>query len=56
LLVAVSSEGVERMLDALGKAGLKQAAVIGRLEAGEPGHIRVSRIRQPEMRENQDEA
>jgi selenide,water dikinase len=56
LLVAVSSEGVERMLDALGKAGLKQAAVIGRLEAGEPGHIRVSRIRQPEMRENHDEA
>jgi selenide, water dikinase len=45
LLAAVSAENAGAMLDALGNGGVKAAAVIGRLEAGEPGRITVVRSR-----------
>ena len=45
LLVAVSAENAGPMLDSLGNGGVKAAAVIGRIEAGEPGRIQVDRSR-----------
>jgi selenide,water dikinase len=45
LLAAVSAETAGGMIDALGHAGVKAAAVIGRLEAGEAGRITVVRSR-----------
>jgi selenide, water dikinase len=45
LLVAVSEESAEGMLDAFASVGVKSAAVVGCLEAGEPGRITVSRSR-----------
>src|SRR6185503_1333426 len=43
LLVAVREDRASVMLDSLIRAGVKDAAIIGRLESGEPGRIRVSR-------------
>jgi selenide, water dikinase len=45
LLAAVSGESAEGLLDALRSAGVKSAAMIGRIESGEPGRITVSRNR-----------
>jgi selenide, water dikinase len=45
LLAAVSAESAGGMLEALGNAGVNAAAVIGCLEAGEPGRITVRRSR-----------
>ena len=45
LLVAVSAENAGPLLDGLGNAGVKAAAVIGRIEDGEPGRIQVDRSR-----------
>jgi selenide,water dikinase len=45
LLAAVAAEDAEGLLDALGNAGVKAAAVIGRIEAGESGRITVQRSR-----------
>lgn len=43
LLVAVPEDRAGLMLDSLIRAGVKDAAVVGRFESGEPGRIRVSR-------------
>jgi selenide,water dikinase len=45
LLAAVSGENAKSLLDALHSAGVKAAAIIGRIEAGESGRIAVSRSR-----------
>lgn len=45
LLVAVPSEKAEPTLKALSQAGVKVAALVGRIETGDPGHITVSRSR-----------
>lgn len=43
LLVAVAAERANRMLDSLIRAGVKDSAIVGRFESGEPGRILVSR-------------
>lgn len=43
LLVAVSEDKASAMLTSLHKAGVKDAAIVGRIESGEPGRIAVSR-------------
>jgi selenide,water dikinase len=43
LLVAVKEERANVLLDSLIEAGVKDAKIIGRIEAGEPGRIAVSR-------------
>jgi selenide,water dikinase len=43
LLVAVPEDRANLMLDSLIRAGVKDAAIVGRFEAGEPGRICVSR-------------
>jgi selenide,water dikinase len=45
LLVVVSPERAESMLDRMTRAGVSAASVIGRMEAGEPGRITVTRGR-----------
>jgi selenide,water dikinase len=45
LLVAVSEEKSGDTIDALARAGVKESAVIGRIEAGEPPRIKVTRAR-----------
>lgn len=45
LLAAVSGESAAELLTALHQAGVTAAAVVGCIEAGEPGQIRVSRSR-----------
>jgi selenide, water dikinase len=45
LLAAVSEPRAEELLVALAEAGVKAASVIGRINAGEPGRIAVSRSR-----------
>src|ERR1044072_2734635 len=43
LLIAAREESAGMMLDSMIRAGVKDAAIIGRFESGEPGRIRVSR-------------
>jgi len=43
LLIAVPRERAEMLRDALVRAGVKEAAIVGSFTEGEPGRIRVSR-------------
>jgi selenide,water dikinase len=46
LLMAVAPEKAERLVGALERRGVLRASVVGRMEAGEPGRMRV--VRKPE--------